>query len=99
MEADVIVPVPRGEASATYGIVMNLLRRLENKGHCIVMDNYFCSIPLLEDLVRKGIFRQQGQFGLTALGFLIIGKIPNHGNGANKDILSGPCTRIGAFLI
>jgi hypothetical protein len=56
MEANVTIPIPRGEASAAYGVVMNLLHGLEDKGHCIVMDNYFCSIPLFEDLVRKGIY-------------------------------------------
>jgi hypothetical protein len=56
MEADVIVPIPHGEASAAYGVVMNFLRGLEDKGHCVVMDNYFCSIPLFEELVRKGIY-------------------------------------------
>jgi hypothetical protein len=35
---------------------MKLLRGLEEKGHCVVMDNYFCSIPLFEDLAKKGIY-------------------------------------------
>jgi hypothetical protein len=56
MEADVTIPIPRGEASTAYGVVMNLLCGLEDKGHCVVMDNYFCSIPLFEDLARKGIY-------------------------------------------
>ena len=47
---------PHGEAGAAYGVVMKLLRGLEGKGHCVVMDNYFCSIPLFEDLVRRGIY-------------------------------------------
>ena len=50
------IPIPHGEASATYGVVMNLLHGLEDKGHCIVMENYFYSILLFEDLVRKGIY-------------------------------------------
>jgi hypothetical protein len=56
MEADITVQVPRAEVGAAYGIVMKLLRGLEEKGHCVVMDNYFCSIPLFEELVRKGIY-------------------------------------------
>jgi hypothetical protein len=56
MEVDVIVLVPRGEASTTYGVVMNLLHRLEDKRHCVVMDNYFCSIPLFQELVKKDIY-------------------------------------------
>jgi hypothetical protein len=35
---------------------MKLLRGLEGKRHCVVMDNFFCSIPLSEDLVKKGIY-------------------------------------------
>jgi hypothetical protein len=35
---------------------MKLLHGLEDNGHCVVMDNYFCSIPLFEELVRKGIY-------------------------------------------
>jgi hypothetical protein len=56
MEAYVIVEVPSGEAGTAYGVVMKLLRGLEEKWHCVVMDNYFCSIPLFEELVRKGIY-------------------------------------------
>jgi hypothetical protein len=56
MEADVTIGVPRGEAGAAYGVVMKLLLGLEEKGHCVVMDNYFCSIPLFEELVGKGIY-------------------------------------------
>jgi hypothetical protein len=56
MEADVTVQLPHGEAGAAYRIVMKLLRGLEEKGHCVVMDNYFYSIPLFEELVKKGIY-------------------------------------------
>jgi hypothetical protein len=47
---------------------MKLLRGLEERGHCVVMDNYFCSIPLFKELVRKGIYAT-GQLDLIALGF------------------------------
>jgi hypothetical protein len=53
---DVIIQVPPVEAAVAYNVVMKLLRGLEEKGHCVVMDNYFCSIPLFEELVRKGIY-------------------------------------------
>jgi hypothetical protein len=56
LEAEVRVAVPHGEAGAAYGVVMKLLQGLEGKGHCVVMDNYFCSIPLFKDLVSKGIY-------------------------------------------
>lgn len=56
MEANVIVLVPCGEASAAYGIVMNLLCRLKDKRHYVVIDNYFYSIPLFEKLVKKDIY-------------------------------------------
>ena len=32
---------------------MNLLQGLEEKGHWVVMDNFFCSIPLFKDLVSS----------------------------------------------
>lgn len=35
---------------------MSLLHNLENKGHYVVMDNFFCSIPLFKDLEAKGIY-------------------------------------------
>jgi hypothetical protein len=56
LEAGIRIQGPRGEASAAYGVVMTLLTGLEEKGHCVVMDNYFCSIPLFEDLAKKGIY-------------------------------------------
>jgi hypothetical protein len=56
LEAEVRVTVPHEEAGAAYGVVMKLLQDLEGKGHCVVMDNYFCSIPLFKDLVAKEIY-------------------------------------------
>jgi hypothetical protein len=35
---------------------MNLLRGLEGKGHCVVMDNFFCSISLFRDLAENEIY-------------------------------------------
>jgi hypothetical protein len=34
--------------------IMKLLCGLKDKRHCVVMDNYFYSIPLYEDFVREG---------------------------------------------
>jgi hypothetical protein len=56
LEAEVRMKGPHAEAGAAYGIVMKLLMELEEKGHCVVMDNYFCSIPLFQDLVQKEIY-------------------------------------------
>jgi hypothetical protein len=56
VEAEVRVPVPRGEAGAAYRVVMKLLEGLEGKGHCVVMDYYFCSILLFKDLLAKEIY-------------------------------------------
>jgi hypothetical protein len=56
VEAEVRVVVPQGEASLAHAIVMKLLQGLENKGHCIVMDNYFSSIGLFKDLALKGTY-------------------------------------------
>jgi hypothetical protein len=35
---------------------MKLLAGLEGRGHCVVMDNYFSSVPLLRDLALRGIY-------------------------------------------
>jgi hypothetical protein len=56
LEAEVRIPGPSVQAGATYGVVMNLLRGLEGKGHCVVMDNFFCSILLFRDLGAKEIY-------------------------------------------
>jgi hypothetical protein len=55
LEAEVRVPIPSSAIGAAYGVVMKLLEGLEEKEHCVVMDNYFCSIPLFKDLLAKGI--------------------------------------------
>jgi hypothetical protein len=56
LEAEVRVEAPSGQGGAVYGVVMNLLRSLEDKGHCVVMDNFFTSVPLFRDLASKGIY-------------------------------------------
>jgi hypothetical protein len=48
--------VPQGEASLAHPIVIKLLQGLENKGHCIVMDNYFSSTSPFKDLALKGTY-------------------------------------------
>ena len=45
-----------GKSSVAYEVVVNLAISLENKGHCIAMDNYFTSILLLKELLSKGIY-------------------------------------------
>jgi hypothetical protein len=54
LEAEVRFEVPCGEGGATYGVVMRLVQGLEGKGHCVVMDNFFCLVPLFRDLALKG---------------------------------------------
>jgi hypothetical protein len=56
VETEVRVVVPRGEASLAHAIVMKLLQGLENKGHYIVMDNYFSSIGLFKELALNGTY-------------------------------------------
>jgi hypothetical protein len=56
LEAEVRVEVPSGQGDAAYRIVMKLLQGLEEKGHCVVMDKFFCSIPLFRDFASKGIY-------------------------------------------
>jgi hypothetical protein len=56
------------EEMQAHVIVMKLLQGLENKRHCIVMDNYFSSIGLFKDLALKQR-TQLEQLGATALDF------------------------------
>jgi hypothetical protein len=48
LEAEVRVEVPTGQGGAAYGVVMNLLQGLEEKRHCMVMDNFFVPSPSSE---------------------------------------------------
>jgi hypothetical protein len=56
LEAEVRVEAPFRQGGAAYGVVMNLLRGLEDKSHCVVMDNFFTSVPFFRDLANKGIY-------------------------------------------
>ena len=56
LEAEVRIEAPYGQGSAVYCIVMNFLQGLEENNHCVVMDNFFASIPLFRDLASKGIY-------------------------------------------
>jgi hypothetical protein len=56
LEAEIRMKGTHVEGGAAYGVVMNLLRGLEKRGHYVVMDNFFYSIPLFEDLLQKGIY-------------------------------------------
>jgi hypothetical protein len=69
LEAKVRAEVPTGQGGAAYGVVMNLLQGLEEKRHCMVIDKFFCSIPLFRDLASRA-FMQQGQLDQTRLVFL-----------------------------
>ena len=40
-EAEIRMDRTRADGRTTYGVVMKLLRGLEDKEHCIVMDNFF----------------------------------------------------------
>jgi hypothetical protein len=44
-----------GDVTATHGTVLQLVRRVENKGHKLYMDNYFSSPHLFDDLHHRRI--------------------------------------------
>jgi hypothetical protein len=56
LEVKVRVEAPSGQGGATYGIVMNLLHGLHDKGPCVVMDNFFSFVRFFRDLASKGIY-------------------------------------------
>jgi hypothetical protein len=47
---------PRVEATLTEGVVLNMVDGMENKGHVVVMDNYFTSVGLFRKLLDRGIY-------------------------------------------
>ena len=48
--------IPRGESRLAHDVVMKLIEGNHGKGHCIVMDNYFISIGLFEELANFGTY-------------------------------------------
>jgi hypothetical protein len=45
----------RGESRLTHEVVLKLVSGIEGKGHLVVMDNYFSSIGLFQDLLSRCI--------------------------------------------
>ena len=52
----VVPPMARGEPTLAHNVVLKLAEGLENKGHVIVMDNFFSSVGLFMDLKARGIY-------------------------------------------
>jgi hypothetical protein len=46
----------RGKAKFAHEVVLNFVSGLEGKDHLLLMDNYFSSIGLFQDLLRKCIY-------------------------------------------
>ena len=46
----------RGEAMQGANVVHELLRGLENRGHTVIMDNFFSSVLLFINLLGKGTY-------------------------------------------
>lgn len=46
----------KGEAKQGANVVHALLEGLENRGHIVVMDNFFSSVPLFMELLGKGTY-------------------------------------------
>jgi hypothetical protein len=44
-----------GDMTVTHGTVLQLVRRVENKGHKLYMDNYFSSPRLFDNLHNRRI--------------------------------------------
>jgi hypothetical protein len=48
--------VPPTAGGLAHNVVMGLMEGLENRGHVVMMDNYFSSVGLFEELASKGIY-------------------------------------------
>ena len=54
---DVLDPFGQGrEGNRAEAIVLNMVDGMENKGHVVVMDNYFTSVGLFKKLLNRGIY-------------------------------------------
>jgi hypothetical protein len=52
-----LVPhVPQGESKLAHNVVLRMLEGLWNRGHLVVMDNFFSSIGLFKELLSKGTY-------------------------------------------
>jgi hypothetical protein len=47
----------RGEAKLIHEVVLKLVSGVEREGHLVVMDNYFSSIGLFQDLFSRCIYK------------------------------------------
>jgi hypothetical protein len=54
-----------GEHSLSYHVVDRMMRGLEHRGHCLIVDNLFASINLLHHLMVNGIWAT-GTIGRTS---------------------------------
>ena len=45
-----------GDANLAKRVVLNMVHGLENKSHVLIMDNYFNSIALFQNLLERGIY-------------------------------------------
>ena len=51
-----IEPARQGEAKLAHFVVTKLMERNNEKGHVVVMDNYFMSVGLFEELAQNGTY-------------------------------------------
>jgi len=56
VEEEMQRPRGQGEPRLAQNVVLGLLAKNEGKGHVIVMDNFFTSIPLFRDLLERKIY-------------------------------------------
>lgn len=81
-----------GQESVAHKVVINLACILEQKGHCITMDNYFTSIPLFVEMACKAIYAR----GTIRIGLPTSLKTTRNFKSVAKDSCIGPCMRRGA---
>jgi hypothetical protein len=46
----------RSEGTLSEGVVLKMVEGMENRGHVVIMDNYFMGVGLFKKLLEKGVY-------------------------------------------
>ena len=55
IEEQNVIGVHRGGRSVPHRVVLRMIKGLQNREHCVIMDNYFTLVHLFRELTSLGI--------------------------------------------